>query len=107
MPIGDLDRRVTIEQAALSPDGAGGGVVTWSELATVWGRLQPVAGREHWQAMQLQGAASQRVTIRRRTDVTAAMRARIDNRVFNIRAVLNGGAREPYSELFCEEGVAT
>ena len=107
MGIGDLDRRVTIEQAALSPDGAGGGAVSWSELTTVWGRLQPAAGRERLHAMQLQGAASYRITIRRRTDVTVAMRARVDNRVFNIRAVLNGGGREPYSELFCEEGVAT
>jgi SPP1 family predicted phage head-tail adaptor len=107
MMIGDLDRRVTIEQASLVPDGAGGGAAAWSELATVWGRLQPLAGRERPHAMQPQGAVNHRVTIRRRTDVTAAMRIRIDNRVFNIRAVLNGGGREPYSELFCEEGVAT
>ena len=107
MGIGALDRRIVIEQAALSPDGGGGGAVTWTALATIWGQLQAVGGGEAAQGQRQFGAARHRITIRRRTDVTAAMRVQCDGRVFNIRAVINGGGRSMYTLLECEEGVAT
>jgi SPP1 family predicted phage head-tail adaptor len=107
MGIGGFDRRIVIEQPALIPDGGGGATVTWTTLATVWGRLQAVGGGEAVQGQRQHGATRHRITIRRRTDVTAAMRANCDGRVFNIRAVVNGGGRSPYTLLECEEGVAT
>ena len=107
MGIGTFDRRIVIEQPALTADGGGGASLAWTELATVWGRLQAGGGGEAAQGQRLQGWARHRIVIRRRADVTAAMRARCDGRIFNIRAVLNSGGRSPYTLLECEEGVAT
>jgi SPP1 family predicted phage head-tail adaptor len=107
MSIGSLDRRLVIEREELAADGAGGFSASWVELATVWGRLEPLGGRERLHGLQLESAVSHRVTLRRRDDVTAAMRLSCEGRVFNIRAVLRGGARQPLMALLCEEGVAT
>jgi SPP1 family predicted phage head-tail adaptor len=108
MNIGDLDRRIVIEQPSLSPDGGGGGgAATWTTFATVWGRLQAMGGGEAVQGQRPHGVTRHRVVIRRRADITAAMRVTCDGRVFNIRAVVNGGGRDPYTLLECEEGPAT
>ncbi len=71
-----LDQRVRIEQPTTTSDGAGGQVVMWAELATVYAEVVPVGTSlsERNVAEQLQARAGYRVTIRARTDVTAAMR---------------------------------
>lgn len=71
-----LEQRVRIEQPVITSDGAGGQEVTWAELATVYAEVVPVGSiaAERNVADQLQARAGYRVTIRVRTDVTAAMR---------------------------------
>lgn len=43
MPVGKLDRRITIEQATQGVGPYGEPVETWSELATVWANAYAVA----------------------------------------------------------------
>lgn len=108
--IGKLRHRLTIEEEARVADGGGGFAVTWSELSTdptVWGAVVPLSGREVLQAQQLATPVTHKVTIRHRSDVTAAMRLKLGTRAFNIRAVINVDERDRWLELMCEEGVAT
>jgi SPP1 family predicted phage head-tail adaptor len=108
--IRQLRQRLTIEMPAPQPDGHGGQGDPWrtpTTLARVWGRVEPLRGRERLHGMQLEAGVTHRVTIRYRDDVTARHRLRLRARVFNIRAVIDPEERHRFLELLCEEGVAT
>lgn len=104
---GRLRHRVTLQSAADTADGGGGFTTTWSDVATVWAAIEPLAARERLFAQQLENPVTHRVTIRYRAGVTATMRLKFGARVFNIRGVINAGERDRTLELLCEEGVAT
>ena len=105
--IGALRHRLILQEEARDTDAGGGTTLTWSDIATVWGRVEPLAGAERLQAMQLESRVSHRVTIRNRTGVSAGMRLVHNGRALNIRTVIDPDARKHWLELMCEEGVAT
>ena len=76
------------------------------ELVEVAGRVQPITTREVLQGMQLESPVTHRVTIRYRTDVTAAMSVLWGSVRLNIRGVRNPDERKRYTELLCDQGVA-
>lgn len=104
---GRLDQRVTLQQATRTADGLGGYVKGWSDVATLWARVEPLAGRERDMAQQVESPRDYRVTIRRRADVTTAHRLLWQGNALNIRFVADEGARALYLALDCERGVAT
>jgi SPP1 family predicted phage head-tail adaptor len=106
-PIGRLDQRLVIERETATADGAGGYTLGWEPFASVWGRIEAVGGGEHVRAMAREAKVAHRIIIRRLPGVTAEMRIKAGTRVFNIRAVLDSGARQSFLELLCEEGMAT
>lgn len=108
--IGPLRHRLTIEAGNPSADGAGGQGDPWASpvtVATVWGRIKPLRGRERPHAGRLDARHSHRITIRYRADVTTAQRIRSGARLFDIRAVSNRDERNQWLDLFCEEGAPT
>jgi SPP1 family predicted phage head-tail adaptor len=84
---GDLGTELILEQAALAPDGAGGHAETWSEVATVFAHVEPVAAKEAFGAAQESSRVTHRVTIRQRGDIASAMRFRRGQRIFEILTV--------------------
>lgn len=107
MDAGQLDQRVTIQSFTQAGDGGGGGPKTWTTIATVWAHVRPLSGRERLQADQLESPANYRVTIRRRTDITAAKRILWQGKAMNIRFDGRNNVRDLYMTLDCEAGVAT
>ena len=80
-----LDRRATLEQQTLVPDGAGGYLATWNVIASVWAGIEPVAGSDAFGPDASESRVRYRITIRRRNDVFAGMRLRSANRPLTIR----------------------
>lgn len=107
MTPGQLDQRVTIQQESRVEDEGGGAVVTWVDVATVWAEVKPLSGRERLHGQQLESRINYRVTIRRRSDITAAMRLVWRGQAMQIRAIPDAGPRALYLTLDCESGVAT
>lgn len=106
--IGALRRRVAIEAPLTQADGGGGQMVSWSRLAEVWARIEPLRGREVVHAQQIQDRLTHRIIIRYRNDITNRHRLTHGSRVFNIRAIKDlADERGVYAELLVEEGVAT
>lgn len=106
LTIGQLQHRIAIEQKTRgASDGAGGNVSeTWTTFATVWAKLDPTTAREIVAADQVVHRLTHIVTIRARSDVTAAMRVNFKGRLLAIlgtRELLEGGR---WLELQCEEG---
>lgn len=104
--LGALRNRVTLQEESRAIDTGGGYTLTWSDVVTVWARVEPLAGGERLRAMQLEDKISHRVTIRHRTGVSAGMRLLHENRAFNIRSVIDPDERKHWLELMCDEGMA-
>lgn len=102
MEIGKLNRRVVIKYLGSGQDAAGQPVLTWSTLATVWADIRFSSGVEAVKGGQDVSVARCSVRIRRRTDVTAAMRVYLGSTVYEIKAALPDEANKERLDLICE-----
>ena len=108
--IGDRRRRLTIqEKGTPSRDAAGGEVISWSEVATMWAKEVPYSGREFMASAREHAEQYTRFSIRWRGDisVTPAMRCTLDSgsRVFDILSVSNVEGRNVEWLLTCREQI--
>lgn len=102
MAIGDLDRLVSIQYQAAGQDAAGQPNGTWTELASVWANVRYQSGVEAMKADAPASTAKVSIKIRRRTDVTAAMRVVYLSTTFQILAVLPNEEDRRSCFLVCE-----
>ena len=75
--IGKLRHRLTIQAGNPAEDAYGGRSDPWASpttVATVWGRIESLRGRERLHGMQLEARVTHRIMIRYRGDVTARHR---------------------------------
>jgi len=101
-----LRHRLSLQQEVLNPDGAGGYTRTWQTIVDLWAEINPISGREKLFASQLQAEISHKITIRYRTGVNSSMRFLYENRIFNIRAILNPKENDEVLEIWADEGGA-
>lgn len=108
MKIGDLRKQLIVQAEQQTPDGAGGYALAWTTLASVWANISPLTGRELYTAGHQESRVTHKVTMRWRKDlaITPDMRLLYNERVLNIRAVINEGERNQYAILLVEEGAA-
>lgn len=99
---GWLRHRVVIEAPAVTPDGAGGGTVTWETLAAVWALVEPVAGAERIVAGRQTGVVTHIVTIRFRADVAGGTRILYRGRAFRVLVAYDPDERRRYLTLKTE-----
>jgi SPP1 family predicted phage head-tail adaptor len=102
--IGRARARAILEAKVLSADGGGGFAETWEPYALAWGELVAQSGGESVEAGRVESRVSHRLTIRRRTDVSANHRVRVGERVFAILAVIDEGPQAFWMTLLCQEG---
>jgi len=69
--IGPLSRRIAIQRATEARDAAGGVTRTWATIATVWGKVEPLRGRELIEAQGVKSEATHKITIRWYDGLTA------------------------------------
>lgn len=97
-----LKHRVAIEQPATGQDELGQPVPGWSTLATVWADIRYTNGAEAIRADAVGSKVRASVRIRRRTDVTSAMRVVHGVTVLQILAVLPDEQTRERIDLVCE-----
>lgn len=74
MKVGKLRHRIVLQQRADAENAQGEVVPTWTDLAEVWGSIEPVSGREYFAAQQVNAEITARIVIRHRPGVNAAGR---------------------------------
>lgn len=84
---GQLRTEFALEAATRAPDGLGGHAESWTEVATLFGRLEPVAAGVRFGAGQALETVTHRVTIRRRAGIESGMRLAKGARRFTIVSV--------------------
>lgn len=105
-----LDRKLTLETAQTSPDGAGGFVTTWVPLGELWAELRPGTGGERREDFLKISRAPYKVTVRSAPEGAPsrpkpAQRFREGARIFSILAVSDRDDRGGYLTCFVEEEV--
>ena len=69
MSAGELDRRITIRRAVLTPGDFNEPVPVWSDLVTVWASVRDVTDVEQLRAQEVGASVSTRFKIRWSSDV--------------------------------------
>jgi SPP1 family predicted phage head-tail adaptor len=101
--VGKLNKRVTLQRLVNTRGTSGELVESWQDEATVWAAVEPLSGREYWQAQEMASETSIRVRIRYRAGLVPTMRVVYGARHFEILSIidLEEGHRE--MQLMCRE----
>lgn len=102
-----LRHLVTLQKEVRVSDTAGGYTKTWQDVAKIWAEIIAASFKETLFGNKLQADITHRVLIRYRDDITADMRLVFDNRVFNIRGIVDEHENNNVLQLLAQEGVAT
>lgn len=103
---GELDQRVVFETIADVQGSAGGLSVSPTTLATRWAKVEPLQGRELFEAQQLASRVDHRVIVRHDSiteTLTTKHRMKLGTRVFDILQVINRGEQDREIELLVRE----
>ena len=71
----------------------------WETAFTCWCGVEPLSGREFWEAAAINRENEVRLTIRYRKDVSAEMRIRLDGTVYDITSILDKNNRHEALEI--------
>ncbi|MFA5120004.1 phage head closure protein [Zavarzinia sp.] len=92
--IGTLRERVTFQRPEIGDDGAGGGALSWADVATVWAAVEATTGSEPVAADARQAQVTWRITIRARAALSTDWRLLWRGMALDILAVLPAPRRD-------------
>lgn len=101
--IGDFRHRITFQEEVKTPDGYKGHASQWKDMVTVWGSIEPISGREYFYAQQITAEVTHRINVRYRTDITTKMRAKFEERIFELTAIFDLKERREFLEILATE----
>ncbi|PZQ51644.1 MAG: phage tail protein [Rhodovulum sulfidophilum] len=109
---GDLTRPLLLEESVRGDDGAGGGVLTWVPVGTLWAHVAVRRGGEAFVAGRPEARVTYRILVRgapagARSRPRADQRFREGARIFDILSVAEADPRGRYLEILAEEGRAS
>lgn len=102
--VGNLRERLTIQHYTVVDDGMGNEIPTWSDLATVWCRVEPLKGDERIIADAVRNPYSVVFHIRYRNDVTTDLRIMYQGKLFNLKRITNYDERKRFLSIEAETG---
>jgi SPP1 family predicted phage head-tail adaptor len=86
---GTLNRRITIQQLTTGKDDEGFPTESWNDFYSCWAAVEPLKGREYFQAAAFNAENTVRFRIRYRSGIKPDMRIVYDKRVFDIISVID------------------
>lgn len=105
MRAGPLRHRVTLESGSETQDSAGGIVLSFTTVATVWASVEPVRGKEYFAAQQVASDVTHLVRLRRQPGISPTTKWRVifNGRKFDIESVIEVLERRREWQLMCIE----
>ena len=97
-----MDKRITVEQLSDARNSFGEPVPTWTVVKTVWASIEPISGKEFFQARQEQSEVTHRIKTKA-SGITPDMRVKYGSRIFTIMAVINEGERGAMFTVMAKE----
>lgn len=110
MQAGHLRQRVTLQNKSVTRDAYGDEIVNWTDAATVWASVEPLRGREFYEARQEHADVTTRIRLRFRRSIDTHMRVSWTDEVggvhlFDIEGVQHIHERKRETHLMCTETV--
>jgi SPP1 family predicted phage head-tail adaptor len=106
-PIGEMRKRITIQQADDTRTAAGETLDTPITVTQAWAKISPLSGREAWIAKEQQDTTSHKINMRYQPGITSKMRAVYQNRIFNFTDVRDLEEMHEELEIMATEAQAT
>lgn len=104
MEAGKLRHYVTIQAPTEKRDTHGGVVHTWLNVAVnIPARVEPLEGREYFDAMKVNGEVTHRVTMRYRNGLSSRSRLVHDGRTLDVVSTVSSDERRVKLVLMCRE----
>lgn len=103
MRAGKLRNRIEIQEAIETTDEYGQVQQTWQTVATRWGSVEPLSGREAAYSKQVHQDATHKVTLRYYAGLTGKHRLLHDGRILEIISVINMNELDHEHIILCEE----
>ena len=105
MGAGRLDKRIVIRDFRTSQDDYGTVVQTWYDLDTVWGGIEPLAGKEYFEGIKVTADVDTRIVIRYRRKLKPSQRLQYGNREYWIVSILCPNEDRRYMHIMCKEKI--
>lgn len=102
-PIGGMRRRLTLEQAVETPDGAGGVTRTYVDSGRVWARMEALTHGFRIYADRADQSVTHRFTLRHGPQLTAQSRLRHGTSVYQVRSVRADDTGKRFLIVMAEE----
>ena len=105
---GELRHRVTWQQSKVIRTPVGQDKATWTTVGTFWARVEPLSGRELFNAQQIKAVISHRITMRNVGSIAPDDRLLFEgtNRTFNVEVPTRRDEQNVALDLLCSELVA-
>ncbi len=100
---GEMSARLTLQAPADAPDGQGGAIAGFSDVAGLWARIVPLTASAEERAGAEAVTVTHNVWVRYRADLAAGMRLVKGGRVFAIRTVRDPDETGRYLLCQCTE----
>jgi len=101
--VGPLRQRITIQTPSTAANEFGELILTYTSGNTRWGSIEPLNGRELWQAKQVSPDVTHKVTLRYDSTITPRCRLLFGSRTFNVESVITVDERKRFMVLICHE----
>lgn len=98
MDPGKLNHRITFQIQNLDSEEE-----EWNDIVTTWASINPISGREYYQAETINSDLTHKVRLRYRKGITPDMRILYKYRIFNIVSVINEYEKNAILQLMCRE----
>lgn len=109
---GALNKMITIQARGTGKDGAGGQVVTWTTVATVWAAIRPPtsavmrSAREVFVASAQRNAVLHEIVVRYGLAITGAHRAVLGSRIFDLGMPIDPDSQQEWLVMSATEGLS-
>jgi len=94
MRAGELRHRVRIESATETQNTRGEPIQSWAEVATRWGAVEALSGRELFAAKQFASEVTHLIRLRYLAGVKEKMRAVVTGTIYDIQAAFDPDKRK-------------
>jgi SPP1 family predicted phage head-tail adaptor len=102
---GNLRHRVTFQRLTEATNEVGETIQKLQDYRTVWAAIEPVTGREYYEAQKMQPELTYKITIRYLPDITPSMLIKYKDRLFQINDIINPDERNFTLQLMCIEKI--
>ncbi|WP_335342482.1 phage head closure protein [Polycladomyces zharkentensis] len=97
---------MTLQKKTVIKDSEGLVTEIWTDIATVWAAVEPLRGREYFEAAAINAENTVRIRMRYKAGVKPDMRVIYSGRIFNITSVIDIDERHQEMHLMCRELMA-